>query len=675
MNNRTTIKNIFKAFLSASMIIILLTVCIPLDDIVLRAQGSGDAKTVDIVYTHDIHSYVDSYTQEINGSIENVGGMARLTTFIKQQREEKGDILLLDGGDLAMGTLFQTMYAEEAIELRLLGMLGYDATTFGNHDFDYNCAALCQMFNTAAEKSDYLPAFTICNIDWNYDNQSTKDIYDALSECNLCDYTIVDKNGVSIAIIGVFGKEAEEDSPTLELSVLDQAESVQKTIDEIKANNSVDMIVVISHGGTDDNIRDSEDEQLAMAVPEIDVIVSAHSHTYLDAPIVHGDTYIMSCGCYGLYTGTASFVQNDDGRWSITSYENIPMTSDIPEDEEIKEFVTGFYEEIDATYLAQFGLTMDQVLAYSDYNFETVDDMYFDYSEHRLGNLMSDAYRYAVNCTAYGQEHPADIAVVPAGTIRGSFHTGNITTADAFQCYSLGMGYDDEVGFPLVMFYLTGEEIKMIPEIDASLSSIMLTARLYCSGISYTTGTGRMLLNKAYDIKLNPEIQNDATTEIENDKLYSVVTDLYTARMLGSVSKISMGIIKIDPKYADGTVIESDENGILWDTVVVYNDEGEELKTWIAIASYLQSFEKNDEGISVIPEYYNELHGRKNVVTGFHPLNYFSQTNKYFWIFNGLIIVILAVIILIITGIVKLIKKLLGKKKTDKTDNNNRQIL
>ena len=238
-----------------------------------------------------------------------------------------------------------------------------------------------------------------------------------------------------------------------------------------------------------------------------------------------------------------------------------------------------------------------------------------------------------------------------------------VTVADAFNTYSLGMGFDGEVGYPLVMFYFNGSEVKMIPEIDASLSSLMVTARLYCSGLSYKIGTKRMLLNKAYDIVYNPNLMSEESEQIDDDRLYAVVTDMYTAQMLGSVSRVSKGLIKLTPKYSDGTELESDENGYKWENVVLYNDDGSELKTWCAIADYLQSFEKNDDGISVIPQYYNEYHGRKVIDEKFSLTNFFSQTNKYFWIIVGVVVVALTAVTGVITLFIKILKMIFGKKR------------
>ena len=97
----------------------------------------------------------------------------------------------------------------------------------------------------------------------------------------------------------------------------------------------------------------------------------------------------------------------------------------------------------------------------------------------------------------------------------------------------------------------------------------------------------------------------DNLTEIEDDKLYRVVSGLYSAQMLGAVEDKSKGILKLTPKNAEGEVITDFEDYIIRD------GEGYELKEWYALAGYLESFTKNEKGISQIPVRYGEEEGRK----------------------------------------------------------------
>ena len=99
----------------------------------VNAKAADTGKHMDVLFTHDTHSHLNSFSTIVDGKQEEVGGFARLKTLIDEQKEKNPDTLYLDGGDFSMGTLIQTVYETEAAELRMLGYLGCDVTTWGNH--------------------------------------------------------------------------------------------------------------------------------------------------------------------------------------------------------------------------------------------------------------------------------------------------------------------------------------------------------------------------------------------------------------------------------------------------------------------------------------------------------------------------------------------------------------
>ncbi|MFA5323694.1 MAG: hypothetical protein WC373_13565, partial [Smithella sp.] len=104
----------------------------------LTTAESNTRKELMILFTHDLHSYFLPHrilTQE--GKQIQQGGYARLAYLIDEQKKlHRNRTILVDAGDFSMGTLFHTSFMTEASELRLMGKMGYDATTLGNHDFD-----------------------------------------------------------------------------------------------------------------------------------------------------------------------------------------------------------------------------------------------------------------------------------------------------------------------------------------------------------------------------------------------------------------------------------------------------------------------------------------------------------------------------------------------------------
>lgn len=630
----------------------------------LAAEQEAQGQQISVLFTHDLHSHFNSFDTVYNGEDVNIGGFARLQTLINEQLEKDSETLIVDGGDFSMGTLFQTVYETQAPELRLLGAMGFEATTLGNHEFDFRSKGLNGMLVTAAESGEKIPQLLVCNVDWTNMNEEQSEIKDTFEQYGVKDYCIVEKNGVRIALIGVFGIDALECAPTCALTFEDPVEAVKETVEEIQATEDVDMLVCLSHSGTNENEKKSEDEILAKQVPQLDVIISGHTHTTLEEPIVHGETAIVSAGEYGKELGSFTMIQKTNGRWQIEDYKLIPVTEEIESDSSLQEKIDNFAASIDTDYLAQFGYTADQVLAHNAYAFSTTKEMGAAHTEHNLGNIMSDAYIYAVEHAQGYDGIPVDVAVVPSGTVRDTYVPGDITVENVFNSFSLGIGEDGVPGYPLISVYLTGEELKTMAEIDASISDFMTTARLYMSGMNVSYNPNRMILNKTTDVYLTNhrlwegENADAGRIEIEDEKLYRVVADLYSGQMLSTVTDMSFGILSIVPKHADGTPVEDFADCIVY-------DGDKELKAWVGIAQYMSSFEKNEEGISEVPEYYSTIRGRKVVEDARDIGSLLKNPNKYAVMIVLIVVVVLVLVIVLIRIAYKVVRRVVrtGKSK------------
>ena len=650
--------------LRKSILSVVLTIAMlmPLAQAV-TVKAADDTKQIDVLFTHDTHSHLDSFSTIVNGEQKEVGGFAKIKTLINEKKKEDPDTLILDGGDFSMGTLIQTVYDTEAAELRMLGYLGYDVTTFGNHEFDYRSQGLANMLKAAKSSGETLPEIVVCNVDWDSMekaglNDGQKQIQSAFETYGVKDYVMVQKGDVKIAVVGVFGKDALECAPTCELSFKDPVEAVKKTVEEIKKNEEADMIACVSHGGTWEDESKSEDELLAKAVPDLDLIISGHTHSELQEAIRHGNTYIVSCGEYGRNLGSLSMTQNSDGRWNLSAYELIPVSENVKADKATQERIDALMDTVDTNYLADFGYTRKEVLAQNDVEFNSLEEMGTEHKELNLGDIMADAYVYAVENSEYYDGDPVDVAVVPSGTVRDTYTKGDITVEDVYNSFSLGIGKDGVAGYPLINAYLTGKELKLVAEVDASVSDFMTTARLYCSGLNFTYNPHRMILNKVTDCYLTRA--DGERTEIEDDKLYHVVTDLYTGQMLGSVMKMSYGLLSLEPKDKDGNPIEN-----LEDHAVMEGNK--ELKAWDAIARYMQSFDDADgDGIANVSEYYATTHDRKVVDDSKNILDLVKKPNK----FTAIIVCIGLIIIIIIVLVVSLIRKIVRKSRKKKNIHN-----
>ena len=569
------------------------------------SQGWAATETADqitILYTHDMHS---SFLPKQGENGRSSGGYARLKTLIDGQRQENPDALVLDGGDFSMGSLFQTAYATSALELRAMGQMGYDATTFGNHEFDYRASGLGSMLYAAVNSGDPLPAI----VESNYlPPQGGNDTWDALYTYGVQDYLILERGGVCYVIFGITGLDSDECAPMSGMELADPAETAQRVVKEATqqcqtAYGQDPVVICLSHSGTENG--KGEDYELAQKVDGIDVIISGHTHTTLEQPIEVNGTYIVSAGENGQNLGVLTLTRSG-GKLSLESNQLLAVDESVPEDPEMAQWIEQAKTQVEQDYLAQFGMKFDQVLVNNPYQFESVDEVYATQHESTLGNLLSDAYYWAGNRAS---QDPVDVALTASGVIRDTFPKGQITVSQVFNVASLGIGADGVPGYPLISVYLTGKDLKNAIEVDASVPPLMSAAQLFYSGVKYSFNTNRMIFDKVDYVEL---VRKDGVTEpIVDDQLYHVVTGLYIGQMLGAVEDTSFGILTVTPRDAQGNPIAVDQ----LEDYILHDAQGAEVKEWQAVAGYLESM-----GDEMDPKY-GQTDGRKYVYASWNPVS------------------------------------------------------
>lgn len=585
-----------------------------------------------------------------------VGGYARLHSAIQKQREKDPDALLVDAGDFAMGTLFQTIYQTDAPGLKMMGQMGYDVTTIGNHEFDFRAEGLARSLRAAKESGEELPSIVASNTIFPSDEDgelpdNIKALKEAMNEYDVKDYMVIERKGIRIGILGLMGEEAAGNAPMSGVTFNDAIESAKSTVATLKNDEKVDLVIALSHSGTSEDPSQSEDELIAKKVPDIDVIISGHSHTTLEEPIIVGNTILGSAGEYGEHLGVLTISQNEKDKWKVNNYELQVIDDSLPLDSEITKTIEEYKQVIQENYLRHFGMEFDEVLAYTPFDFTPFTALGIDQKEEPLGNLIGDSFVHTIQQLEGSEYEPIAAAVVPVGTIRNSFSKGNITVSNVFNVNSLGIGPDGISGYPLLDIYLTGKELKTVAEVDASITPIMNEVQLYIAGLSYTFNTNRLIFNKVTDISL--QSQDGEKVEIDDEKLYRVVGGLYSVQMLPYVNEKSFGILSVVPKTKEGKPVTNFEDHI------IYMNDNQEVKEWYAIANYMKSFEKVD-GVAQVPTYYNQLKDRKIVV---HDTNIFAilkNPNGIILAAYGIVLAFVGILAILITYMVKRRKRKKG---------------
>ena len=636
-------KNLTKRLIAVSLALITVL------SLLVSVSAEETATDITILFTHDLHSHLLPSDSEDAGQF---GGYARLMTVIKEQKSKYPDAILIDGGDFSMGSLFQTAYATSALELRIMGAMGYDATTFGNHEYDYLQSGLISMLNTAADCGDPVPPLVEANYDPPKEGEEGYDanMWAALENYGVEDYIILERGGVYYVIFGIFGIDSDACAPNSGMILEDPITTAQATVDAatkdcLDTYGAEPVVICLSHSGTSGG--KGEDYDLASGVNGIDVIVSGHTHTTLEDPITVGDTHIVSAGEYGKYLGVVNLSFSSDGTAELKNYELIPIDETVVEDPTISALVEEYKTNVENDYLSAYGVTFDEVLVNNSYKFDSVKEVYATQHESTLGNVFSDAYKKAAE-EALGFE--VDIALTAAGVIRETIPLGEVTVSDVFNAASLGVGTEGE----LIAVYVTGADLKNALEVDASVQPLMSGAQLFFSGVEYSYNTSRMIFNKVDYAMLRKN--GGSLEEIDDEKLYCDVTGMYAGQMLGSVESSSFGLISITPRDAEGNPLTADQLV----TQVIHDENGNPVKEWYAIASYLKSMGGE------MDESYSETDGRKVVYSSLNPVKLLRNANKFTFILLAVIIVVVLIIVLVVRAIVKGIKKRKEKKNRKK---------
>ncbi len=397
-------------------------------------------------------------------------------------------------------------------------------------------------------------------------------------------------------------------------------------VDVLRNREKADIVICLSHGGLRNNPKKSEDEILAAKVPGIDVIVSGHTHTRLDTPIVINGTIIVQAWCYGQQAGVLDIAWNE-GIVTLKDYKPVVVNSAIAGDKKIQAMIDAFKKQVDAKVLADLELSYDKVIAHTKWDLTNTAE------ESPLGNLLADAIRWSVNAADSDPNDPASIvrvAVESNGVIRDDLiagKTGRVTVGDLFRTIPLGIGVDDSMGYPLISFYLYGYELKRALEILTSVRPLKSDDYfLQISGLRFEYNPRRMVFDRVTGIKMGSEEEGFETLDYSksNRQLYRVAANIYNATFLKIVGSFTYSILDIAPKDKSGRPIEK-----LSEALVDVNPTKpgiQELKQWKAVIEYVRSFpDTTGDGLPDVPEKYSGKLGRIVENPSLNPMHLLSN--------------------------------------------------
>jgi 5'-nucleotidase / UDP-sugar diphosphatase len=434
-----------------------------------------------IFHTNDTHGHLlpFSYPDAGAGSDiaktihrKNIGGIARRAALVKRLRKElnqKGTaVWLVDAGDITDGTPFSTAYQGEA-DVAAMNAASYDYSTLGNHEFNTSLAKLKKL----------LSLFRYPVLCANAVENSGRPLTQASD--------IKDLGPLKIGIFGLVTRDSASYQAAKEgVTISDEIETSRRMARALRPR--ADIVIALSHAG------EKVDEQIAAAVPGIDVIIGGHSHSRIPlgnliphsgrskASEVNG-TIIVQAHQWGGELGRLDlyFEKDRSGTWHISpDYRErlIPITSDVPEDPEVAAVVARYWELIASRYGTVIGRAAADFVARGD-----------DLAQY---NLVADAIR---------DTFKTDVEFENLGGVRAELAAGKITFEDLVNM--------DPFNNTVATFSIDGKTLK----------EILTKSQPAVSGIEYKLVKGR--LTKA-------TVQGQ---EIKEDRIYTGAANSYFAAM------------------------------------------------------------------------------------------------------------------------------------------------
>ena len=577
---------------------------------------SGMKKTFTILHTNDMHSAfvgmgpsADYSPNSLNDDTTS-GGYARLAALISKRKQAcagKGPVLVLDAGDYSMGTAFGAASRETGGELQIMSLMGYDATTFGNHDFDLGPEGLARSI-AAAAKAGRIPALLAANSDFSGSDASLLDLQQLAEGQVIRRYQVIERDGIRFGLFGLLGKEAMfYTTGAGAITFPDAIETAMEMVTLLRETEKADVVICLSHGGLqkdkDGLYTDGDDVTLAKAVPGIDVVIGGHSHTVLEAPvIVNGHTPVVQTGLEGRNLGEL-VVSLTSGKLTVESYRLYAVDDAILGDHAINDEIETLKKSVTEAVFASRGYSIDQPLAVVP---RDLPNIFTDITAGTpLANLITDAFREATQ---------ADIGFTANGMIRAGLSRGKSgvqTVYDVFAVVPLGAGVVDmTAGSALVTAYFTGLELKHMLEfllVDNPAHPGEYFPR--ASGMRFHYDMSRSTFDAVTFIELGDLDRGYSAIDIsgKDGRLYSLTCPLYLGIILVAIPKYTKGKLPLSPKNKDGQPLKSrvealddprldtpdllpppgttDSSSIAMEAG---NNPGREIKEWQAIMDHLR---------------------------------------------------------------------------------------
>jgi 5'-nucleotidase/UDP-sugar diphosphatase len=476
-----------------------------------RAKEKFGYMDLMVMHTNDTHSYLDRSPY--------------YASAIKDIRASYNNSVLLDAGDVFSGDLYFNKFKGQA-SVEMMNYLGYDAMTFGNHEFDLGSTTEGHKGLVDFIKGAEFPLVS-ANVDFSKDplfaGLQSNTIASNYKDGQIYNGVILNVHGHEI---GVFGLTTEE-TPTISSvgsvefkNYIDSAKASVKAFKDL----GVDKIIALSHIGFDDSLNFDNDKELAKQVEGIDIIVGGHTHSKLSEPFVStqydAPTILVQANEYGKFLGTLDVTFNPWGEVSAYNGEllNTDNTAQEPTtyaaDKGAVDLLAPYKAEIEKIKLESTGVSTS-VLLDGRRGADTDNKSSVRFSETNLGNLMTDG----MLAKAKSVNDKTVIALQNGGGIRASIESGVITVGDVLKVMPFGNS--------LAILELSGAEIKTALEHSVSQAPKESGGFLHVAGMKFEYDSSKAAGTRVTKVEVKT---GDTYAPLADATKYFVATNNFTAK-------------------------------------------------------------------------------------------------------------------------------------------------
>jgi 5'-nucleotidase/UDP-sugar diphosphatase len=361
----------------------------------VKRDSNAEYKLV-VLHTNDHHgSTLARPDKDVGGR----GGLAERETFVKSLRLENPNLLLLDAGDINTGSALSNMFYAEP-DIAAYNAMGYEAVTFGNHEFDKKIGVLEKQM--AQAEFPWLSA-NIKRANGQYLGKP---------------YIVKNYEGFRVGIVGLTTlRTLVIASPDKSLTFIPEIDAAREAVKTLREKEKVDFVIILGHLG---DVLETPDQTTSLLLAEalspadVALIVDGHSHSKFEEPKVVNGIPIVTANEWGKFVGEAHFTIKDG---KVIGFEWKPVeitTASFPPDGAIAALIKPYQDKADASL--------------KDVVMKTSAPFVFGnrlprYRETPFGNLAADATAWYVRSTGVN----VDFAFQNGGNIRAEVPAGDVT--------------------------------------------------------------------------------------------------------------------------------------------------------------------------------------------------------------------------------------------------------